>query len=297
VGRHTFNGDGPNFNVNQAAFVPGVSDENIRKPYFAKYGWTQGIDWYCSCATTQYDSLQLKAEKRFSRGYGFVAHYTLARALQDDGDSFTFLYDRKLGRKVPDWDRRHVLVWAQNLEVPVGKGHQIGGNWGTALNAVLGGWQLNGVTTIYGGLPFTPSFDAPSGAIRPNVGPSGRPDKGEGSPYAENKGRDHWLATGLGGPFLVPADNTFGNYTPNSLRGPRLFQQDLSAFKAFRPAEGKELQIRVESFNILNHTNLGMPNSNVTSGDAGRITGLAASGGESALGVMRRLQFGFRFSF
>jgi outer membrane receptor protein involved in Fe transport len=188
VGRHTFNGDGPNFNVNEAAFVPGVADANLRKPYFAKYGWTQGIDWYCSCSTTQYDSLQLKAEKRFSKSYGFVAHYTLARAKQDSGDSWTFLYDRTLGRQVPDWDRRHVFVWAQNLEVPVGRNHQIGSNWGTAMNAVLGGWQLNGVTTIYGGLPFTPALTLPpERSGRTPVLPAG-PTRARGVPTPRTRG-------------------------------------------------------------------------------------------------------------
>jgi hypothetical protein len=181
--------------------------------------------------------------------------------------------------------------------VPIGRGRALGNDWGTVANALAGGWQLNGVTTIYGGLPFNPGFDAPAGAIRPNVGPAGRPDRGEGSPYAENKGRNGWLATGLGGPFLLPANNTFGNFGRNQLRGPRLFQQDLSIFKRFVPREGTDFQVRAEAFNVFNHTNLGMPNSNVTSPEAGRITGLAASGGESALGVMRRLQFGLRFSF
>src|SRR5258706_4875125 len=44
VGRHVFMGDGPNFNVNERAFIPGLSNQDLAKPYFAKYGWTQGID-------------------------------------------------------------------------------------------------------------------------------------------------------------------------------------------------------------------------------------------------------------
>ncbi|MBI3667001.1 MAG: TonB-dependent receptor [Acidobacteria bacterium] len=297
VGRHTFTGDGPNYNVNAPAFIPGVSD-NTRKPYFLKYGWTQGIDWYCSCATTEYDSLQIKLEKRFAKGYGVVGHYTYGRGVQDDDDGYSFLYNRALARGVNGWDRTHIWVVAQNFDVPVGKGKHFLGQMGTVGNAIVGGWQLNAITSVYGGLPFTPGFDAPSGAIRPNAGPSGRPDKGSQDPFAgAKKNRDQWYVGGLGGAFLVPADNTFGNYGRNTLRGPRLFQQDLSIFKNFKPRENMTLQVRAEAFNAFNHTNLGQPESNVTSGDAGKITSLAASGGDNALGVMRRMQFGFRLQF
>ncbi len=295
-GRHTFNGDGPNFNVNQPAFIPGLSDQNLAKPYFAKYGWSQGIDYYCDCGTTAYNALQMKVEKRFSKGYSLLAHYTLGKSMQDYGDSYTFLYNRPLGRNIPDWDREHVIVVAQNWELPIGRGRAFGSNWGTLTNALVGGWALNGVTTWYSGLPFTPSFDAPPGAVRPYTGP-GFPSRGSGSPYPANKGRNQWIVTGLGGPFVTPPDNQFGNWGYNSLRGPSFFQQDLSAFKTFRPKEGLSLEVRAEAFNVFNHTNLGLPQSNVTAGNAGQITSLAASGGESALGLMRRMQFGARFQF
>src|SRR6185369_17332647 len=45
-GRHVFVGGGPDLNVNEAAFVPGVADANLRKPYYGKFGWTQGISLY-----------------------------------------------------------------------------------------------------------------------------------------------------------------------------------------------------------------------------------------------------------
>ena len=299
VGRHSFTGDGPSFNVNAPAFVPGVADSNIRKPFFQRYGWSQGIDFYCNCATTKYDSLQTKIEKRFSHGYGVIGHYTLSRGVQDHDDGYSFLYNRPLGRGVNDFDRTHVFVVAQNFDVPFGRGRAFGNQMGKPVDVILGGWSLNAITTVYSGLPFNPSFDNPdpSKFVRPNAGPGSRPDRGTSDPYAPDRGRNQWIAKGLGGPFLVPANNAFGNYGVNQLRGPRLFQQDLSVFKNFKPTERTEIQIRAEAFNVFNHTNLGMPNSNVTSSDAGKINGLAAAGGEDALGLMRRMQFGFRFVF
>ncbi|MBI1792535.1 MAG: TonB-dependent receptor [Acidobacteria bacterium] len=292
VGRHQFAGDGPNHNANQAAFVPGVTDSNVRKPFFQRFGWTQGIDFYCNCANSTYNSLQAKLDRRFSKGYGVTANYTYQVAKQDSGDSFTFLYNRALGWGDKDWLSHHTMVIAQNWDVPYGKGRQFGGQIGRLPDAVLGGWAFNAISTFYGGLPFTPGFDAPSGAIRPNAGPGGRPDVGSKDPFeGAKKNRDQWYVGGLGGAFLVPANNQFGNYPINGLRGPRFYQQDLSMAKTFKATERINLNLRAEAFNVWNHTNLDLPNGNVTSGDAGRINGLWNNT------QMRRLQFGLRIGF
>ncbi len=293
VGRHAFNGDGPNFNVNAPAFIKGLTDQNLAKPFYQKFGWTQNIDYYCNCATTKYDSMQVRLEKRFAHGYGLIGNYTLARGIQDAGDSYSFLYNRKLERGVNGFDRKHIVTVAQNFDVPIGRGRAFGNNWGRAADAVLGGWSLNGVTTWMSGLPFWPSFD---GGNRPYTGPAGIVDKGTGDPYAHG-GRNQWIVKGLGGPFLAPPDYTFGNYPYNGLRGPFFFQQDLSLFKTFKPSERVAIEIRAEAFNVFNHTNLGMPNGDVTSTEAGKITGLAYSGGDTSSGAMRTMQFGFHLKF
>jgi hypothetical protein len=297
VGRHVFTGDGPAFNVNEPAFVPGIADANIRKPFFGflkPYGWTQAIDFYCNCATSQYDSLQIKLDKRFARGYQLSGWYTLSRSIQDAG-SFEFLYRRDLGRGVADWDRKHMFNINQLWELPFGRGKRWGNNWSKGLDLVLGHWQLNGITLIYGGLPFTPFFDNPdpSRFIRPNAGPGNRPDRGQGSPYPAKRTRDRWIVGGLGGPFLIPPNNQFGNYGRNTLRGPRYFNQDLALAKRFPLNEQYNLTFRFETYNTFNVTNLGQPNANVTSPDVGRIGGLAPGG----LGVMRRIQFALRLDF
>lgn len=299
VGRHAFNGDGPNFDVNAPNFIidsttgKPLVNQNLARPFYQKFGWTQSIDYYCNCATTEYDSLQIRLEKRFSKGYGVIGNYTLGRGIQDSGDSYSFLYNRALERGVNGFDRKHNITVAQNFDVPIGKGRHFGNDWGRGADAVLGGWALNGVTTWMSGLPFWPSFD---GGNRPYTGPAGIVDIGTGDPYA-HQGRDQWIAGGLGGPFLAPADYVFGNYPYNGLRGPHFFQQDLSLFKTLKPTEKISLEIRVEAFNVFNHTNLGMPNGDVTSSEVGKITGLAYSGGDTSSGAMRTLQFGFHLKF
>ena len=86
------------FNVNQAT-LEGFAQQfrrNHRRPFFNRFGWTQGIDFFCNCADNRYDSLQTKVTKRFSNGYSILAHYTLQRSLQDSGEHFFF--DASLNR-------------------------------------------------------------------------------------------------------------------------------------------------------------------------------------------------------
>lgn len=131
-----------------------------------------------------------------------------------------------------------------------------------------------------------------SSALRPNAGPSGRPDVGTADPFAGAKGgRDQFFVGGLGGAFLAPANNTFGNFARNSLFGPQFINQDLSIAKTFAVKEHYKFSVRGETFNTFNHSNLGDPNSDVTSPDAGKITGIAPSY------QMRRLQIGLRLDF
>jgi hypothetical protein len=294
MGRHVFNGDGPNFDVNTPAFVPGQPDTNLRRPFYAKYGWTQGIDFYCNCATNSYNSFQMQAEKRYSWGWTATGSYTYQHATNDSGDSFTFLYNRPLGRGNTDWITRHQWVMANNFELPFGRTRTWGKNWSKPVDLALGGWAVNGTTIYYSGRPFEPSIgDFPAGAIRPNAGPGGRPDIASGGdPFAGALGgREQFFKGGLGAVFLLPANNTFGNMPRNWLFGPRFINQDLSVFKTFAITERAHFQLRGEAFNAFNHTNLGDPNTNVTSSTAGQITGLAPGS------QMRRLQFAGRLDW
>lgn len=292
-GRHVFNGDGPNFNVNQPAFLAGNSNSDLAKPFYKSFGWTQGIDFYCNCATAKYNSLQLQFEKRFGAGLNLTGNYTYQVATDDSGDSFTFLYNRPLGRGNKDWFPHNQFVIAPSYELPFGRGRMYGKNMNKIADYVVGGWNVSTIITYYSGRPFTPSIgSAPAGAIRPNQGPGDRPDMGSADPYAGVPGdRNGFFAGGLGGAFLLPANNTFGNYPRNGLFGPHFINVDMSMAKSFALTEKFKLSLRGEAFNAFNHTNLGDPNSDITSPSVGKITGIAPSY------QMRRMQFAFRLDF
>lgn len=297
--RHGFIGtSGQTVDLNQPLFVPGVSNTNLDRAYYAKYGWTQGLSYYCDCSNSHYNSFQGQVKIRAWQGWNLQASYTYQKSWADApgnnsyDNGYYFLFDRKDGTGNSGFFPNQQWVFAQTYDIPVGKGRKWGSNFGRAADIILGGWELSGITTYYSGFPFSPTLEnyGPNGG-QPNTGPNNRPMIGTGSPYAGAQGnRNQWFVgcpnqQCTSGAYLWPSANTFGNYPIDSLYGPHFIQQDLSIFKAFKLNERFNFTLRTDSRNVFNHTNLGLPNSDVQSPSVGQITGLAAGA------YMRQLQF------
>ena len=293
-GTHVFAGDGPATNANQATLVGfGTIPRNNRLPFFNKFGWTQGIDYFCNCADNRYDSFQTKLTKRYSSGYSILAHYTLQRAQQDSADYFFF--DANLNRGPADWERTHNFVFSQVWELPFGRGKAYYTDASRWMDLLVGGWQLNSNTTIQSGLPYSFSYDAganiDTGPNRPNV---------SGDPQPTLSGNLYTYDTSV---ISNPGRGTFGNQPRNSLRGPMYWRVDASLFKRFNFTETKSLEFRVESVNFFNHSNLANPDSfvgNFNSSGAlvraaslGVINSTAYGGGDP----MRNFQWALKFAF
>jgi hypothetical protein len=307
-GKDVFAGDGPATNVNQAILTgfPTVPTD-LRRPFFAgnvpnssgfggAFGWTQGIDYFCNCATNAYDSLQTKFTKRLAGGYSVHAGYTWQQAEQAGADYFFF--DPELNRGPADWDRTHNFTFALVAELPFGRGQKYGTNVSSAVDALIGGWQANTNLFIYSGLPFNVTY-RDSGADR-DTGGNNRPNL-IGDPEGP-KTEEQWFNTTpigtAGSAFARPAVGTFGDLERNALRGPGYWRLDASFFKRFRFGDTRALEARIEAVNLLNHVNLGNPDSEVgvpgnPNPNAGRINGTAFGGSDP----MRNFQFGLRFLF
>jgi outer membrane receptor protein involved in Fe transport len=293
-GTHVFAGDGPAIDINQATLVGfGTVPRNNRRPYFNRFGWTQGIDFFCNCADNRYDSAQFKVTKRFSSGYSILAHYTLQRALQDGGDQFFF--DARISRGPADWDRTHNIVFSQVWELPIGKGKAVLRDIPRPVDWLVGGWQFNSNTTIQSGLPYSFGYDA-GGNI--DTGP-GRPNL-NGNPEPELSGTRYTYNTSV---FANPGRGNFGNEPRNDQRGPWYWRTDASLFKKFSFTETKELEFRIESVNFFNHVNLGNPDSFIGRFDAaGNLVqnsnlGVISSTAYFGTDLQRNFQFALRFKF
>jgi hypothetical protein len=279
VGRHLF----LNLNRNQA--VPGPGDYDSRRPFF-KYGDTQAIYSVCNCDNSSYNSLQLKAQKRFSHGLDFLLTYTWSKALDngEGGYSFSDNYNVRADHGPATFDRTHALTLLHNWELPFGKGRKFLNHTNKVADAVAGGWRFSGVSTLYSGVAFTPTIsNAPSVNADLN---SFHPDL-VGDPSVANPNASLWF-----NPAAYAAPQQLyrnGNAGKGSLRGPASYVLNLALAKSFLITESKSLELRWENFNALNHVNLALPSTQVDVSGAGQITSTASP--------MRQMQLGLHFRF
>ena len=285
-GTHNFFGNNPAANVNQPT-LQGIQTLSVdqRKPYFQKFGWRQGIDYFCNCADNRYDSLQLKATRRFTNGLSLLTHFTLQRTRNNSADYF--FINRDLNRGPNDFDRQRVFVLAETYELPFGRGKQFFNGSSKLTNLLIGGFQVTSTTTVQSGLPFDISINSANdtGPNRPNF--SGNVAYGS---TRDSSGQVNYISTAASS-FTAPALGTFGNMTRNALRGPGFWQTDAGLLKRFAFDETKNLEFRMEVQNLFNHVNLGQPNSNANDGNFGRI------GNTNSNAVQRNVQFALRFAF
>jgi hypothetical protein len=281
VGRHLYE----TLNRNQA--IPGPGDVDSRRPFYVLYGLTQGIYQYCNCDNSNYNGLQTRLIKQYSRGLDFILTYTWSKAITDtEGGSVPAnSYDVRADYGPASWDRTQTVTFEHNWEIPVGRGRYwtMGNN--AVANAILGGWRLSGVHTIATGEPFTPTVanapllnDPDFASVRADV---------VGNWNVANPNANQWFnPAAFSEPQQPYRQGTAGR---NSLRGPRLWESDLSLSKNLLSRERLKLDLRADAFNVFNHPNLALPNSTIDVSGAGQITAIQVP--------MRQMQFGLHFGF
>ena len=257
-------------------------------------------------ANSSYNALEASLKQRFSHGLSFLASYTYSKAI-DDVSSFNISgsgsvqvagendlaqnpFNLAAERGPSLFDARHRLVFSYQWSLPF---WQQPHGW---YQRALGGWQLNGIATLMSGTPFT-VFDSrdvsqQGGAPEITGFSANRPDLVTGQkPNSGPRTVDNWLNAAAFA-RVSPDPNSlvqqFGNEGRNAALGPRYMNWDFSTFKDIRLAESKELEFRAEFFNILNHTNFHLPNSDISSPTFNYILKAEAP---------RLIQFGLKFRY
>jgi len=173
-------------------------------------------------------------------------------------------------------DFPHVLTLQSVYDLPFGKGRRWGSNWNSAVDAILGGWQVNGIWRFQSGQ----TFDVRRDGVRVNL---------TGEPYTGN--RDLYLNRSA---FSNAAAGTFGNLERNSLRGPSNNQLNLGLLKNFQVYDLFKIQFRSEFFNVFNRPQLTPPNTDLNNTDP--VFGFGTI--RSTYGFTnRQVQFGLRVEF
>lgn len=248
-----------------------------------------------------FEALEVGWQKSYSHGLSVLLAYTFSKNLTNS-DSFesgylgpTVGYQNLLNfdaeRSLSAEDVTHRLVIGHVFDLPFGRKRTLGKNWNPVLDAVAGGWQFAGSTTLQSGFPLPISVaglqtGAFGGGARPNVNP------GVNACLDTGRSRGDKILQYLNpNAFLVPPAYTFGNASrllPNC-RSDGVKNFDMSFIKFFPIKERVNLEFRSEFFNIFNRPQLSPPNSTFNGGGYGRITAQA--------NLPRVIQFALKVNF
>jgi hypothetical protein len=165
-----------------------------------------------------------------------------------------------------DFDVDHRLVGSFVYNLPFGNGERFAQDATGVKNALVGGWQVNGIYTWQRGFPLTIQA-ADLGGLNDTFS-TNRADL-VGDPSVDSPSILRWFNTDA---FAQPAAGSFGTSGRNILRGPGVNNLDLAIFKNFGLGGGTRLQFRLESFNVLNHTQFTGVSTNLTSANYGVAT-------------------------
>ena len=248
-----------------------------------------GFFWL-TAGNSSYNALQVEMLRRLSRRLQFRGNYTWAKNL-DMNSALTIAQAQNQPQMVMDRNDLH-RDWGPSALTPTSQAsisahYEFPFDAAGRLGKLIGGWQLNGITTLLSGFPFTPQI----GANRSGDGNTRNPDRPDVNPSFTGsvltRKQTQWFNPAA---FSLPIARTWGNLGRGTLRGPGLETVDLSLLKTTPLRQRVALQFRAEFFNALNHTNFGPPNSIVFAGQAispsaGLITTTATTSRQIQMGL------------
>ena len=250
---------------------------------------------------SRHKALQTKVEWRMSQHFTLLNSLTLsetkdngAQSLENSNGNFPAPQDFRnmdadfgLSNYHQPYNNTTSFVWS----LPFGRGMRWGSDVSPVMDAIIGGWQLAGIHSIYAGEPVTFTYTPDATFVVSGIAQDFR----GGNNYRPNvtcdpmaSGTDRTIANWFNRTCVaVPTDPSqpFGNATRNSVRGPNFWQFDLAASKRIALVGSSQFEFRIEAFNLLNHSNFRAPNGNRSMGAFGTIT---------ATHDPRQVQLGFK---
>jgi hypothetical protein len=266
-----------------------------------------GIDTFRSNAVSNYNSLQVRLEKRYSHGLQYEAAYTFAHALDtassaslgsvNNGD----FQDQRFPNQNygnADFDVRQRFVFNYVYDLPFGRGRTFAKDASGVVNQILGNWQMAGVFSAATGNYYTATDinDVSGSDCGGTVGYYCSRPTVVGNPNAKP------CVPGTLFNTCAFADNTnigtFGDAGRNIIEGPGYKTWDTSLVKQFPISEQKHLEFRAEFFNILNHVNYLFGQFGAISAEPTPLElGQSGFGYPLSARAPRQIQFALKFYF
>ncbi len=272
--------------------------------------------------TVNYNAGYAQVQHRYGHGFSLLASYTWSKLLQDCGSILGTDFGSAGGSGYPQAgkgqgdiyglatnDYKHKLLFNYSVDIPIGHGRALLGSpqsvGAKILDKIVGGWTMAGTTTFRSGGPL-PGPDS--------IGTNAwwtlhqLDDNGASRAVFVNHNYDpgvagHQALIGSAGytPYINASSFRGIQVTANSIeigdvpitlreRGPAFSQWDFAILKKI-PIQGehRDLQLRLEAENVLNHMNCGMPDMNLGDQTFGMIT--------SQAGNPRRIMISAKFHF
>jgi len=265
--------------------TPGPGDPNLRRPFPV----AGSISELKHIATSRYEGLTAKVEKRFSKGFSLLGSYAYSHSIdlnsEFGGSSPQNNNCIKCDLGDSGFDQRHVANISYIYQVPLFR------DWNPVLRHVVGGWEIAGISTVESGRAFNVGINFDNA----NVGARGnfqRPNL-VGDPFPSGFKQTY----GPGGSyfntaaFQVAPRYQFGNLGRNAFHGPGFINTDVGLFKNVPIHEAIRLQFRSEFFNTFNNVNFANPNGTLGDPNFGQIRSIAS--GSRA----RQIQFGLKLIY
>jgi hypothetical protein len=271
------------------------------------YAWS-------SIGTSSYHALQATLRHPASRGLTTDVSYTFSKSLDmgsgaersnwESNDSFggsaiQNSWNPKLNKAVSDFDTRHLVTADAVYQLPFGRGKAVLGTAGHVADALIGGWQLSGLSRWASGLPFSlfePGYTTDwqlggAGVVTSPVQVKRHLVNGVPQVFAGNQANTINNGVYTGSPVRLPYPGEAGQR--NVFRGDGYFDVDSALAKTWDLHEDLKLKFAAEVYNVGNNVRFDDSpanlNANLTEGTFGAYGGM--------LSTYRRMQFGLRLDF
>jgi hypothetical protein len=250
----------------------------------------RGASYVTTEGNSDYNSLQVNFERRFSQGLNVLANYTWSKCFSD-AHQLLGLNGNQGGYRAPDLlgfgiqgdyalcgiDIPQVFHLSGTYELPFGHGQRFLRSSRGVVNALLGGWTTNWILTLEDGFPAT--IGCPI-ATTSDFGCNALLVPGQ-NVYSGPHNVNDWLnpnAFANPAPATAIGQSNFGvlGGAPTQFLGPGFHRVDFSLFKEIQTSESTHLEFRTEVFNLTNTPQFGFPAFTDFTNTAtfGRITSL-----------------------